>query len=85
MNISAGKNFDVHEQMKLQFRFDASNAFNHTNLGLPGGGAFGLGGASAVGGLYTFNPGTATNSGDQQINGTTSGGRTVQFAAHLLF
>ena len=85
VNISAGKNFDIHEAIKLQFRVDANNAFNHTNLSLPGNGGFGLSGASGTGSLYTYNPGTATAAGDQQINGTTNGARTLQLAAHLVF
>ena len=85
VNLSGGKTFDIHEAIKLQFRIDAANAFNHTNLGLPGGGGLGLSGATNVGDEYPFNPGTAGMPGDQQINSTTTGGRTVQFAAHLLF
>lgn len=79
VNISAGKTFDIHEQMKLQFRIDTNNAFNHTNLSLPGSGGAGLSGANAAGQAYTF------SSGDQQINGTTNAARTVQFAAHFTF
>jgi hypothetical protein len=81
VNMSAGKTFDIHEAVKLQIRVDATNAFNHTNLGLPGEGVTGLSvskGQSA-GQAYTF------GSGDQQINKTTNGARTVQLAAHLQF
>jgi hypothetical protein len=84
VNMSAGKTFDIHEAVKLQIRVDATNAFNHTNLGLPGQGVTGLNTSSgqAVGTAYTFNPGPT---GDQQINSTTNGARTVQLAAHFEF
>ena len=35
VNISAGKEFAFYEQVRLQLRVDATNAFNHTNLGQP--------------------------------------------------
>ena len=76
VNLSGGKTFDIHEGIKLQFRVDAANAFNHANLGPPSGG---LGGTSVVGSPFVF--GTT----DQQITSTTNGGRTVQFAGHLQF
>jgi len=36
-DISAVKNFTIHEKYVLQFRTDAYNAFNHINFGNPGG------------------------------------------------
>ncbi len=79
VNMSVGKTFDVHEQMKLQLRIDAVNAFNHANLGLPGGGLLTLNGTQADGQRFTS---AATT---QQISGVTNGGRTVQLAAHFEF
>jgi len=81
VNMSAGKTFDIREAVKLQIRVDATNAFNHTNLGLPAGGVIGLSASKgqSAGQAYTF------GSGDQQINTTTNGARTVQLAAHLQF
>lgn len=79
VDMSVGKTFNIHEQMKLQIRADATNAFNHANFSLPGGGIFGL---------ATFNgqlPGQAFQSQGQQITGTTNGGRAVQLAAHFDF
>jgi hypothetical protein len=35
VNISAGKKFNLYEQVKLQIRVDATNAFNHVSLGQP--------------------------------------------------
>jgi hypothetical protein len=37
VDISAMKNFSIHERVTLQFRADAFNAFNHVNFGLPSG------------------------------------------------
>lgn len=80
-NLSIGKTFDLHEQVKLQFRCDATNAFNHANFGLPGGGIYGL--TSFTGQL----PGQAYRVADNtnQITSTTNGGRDVQLAVHLEF
>lgn len=93
-NLSVGKTFDIREGVKLQIRADATNAFNHANFGLPGGGIFGLKPFS----ITTTNPdGTKTTVNQQpgqayrvaenteQINSTTNGGRGVQLAAHLEF
>lgn len=47
VNISAGKKFDIYEQIKLQIRLDATNAFNHVSPGNPNGDFSSLGAASA--------------------------------------
>lgn len=79
VNLSAGKKFTLHEQVKLQIRADATNAFNHASFGQPNTN------------LSTFSgqqPGQAfisTSAGTRQINGTTVGGRTVQLGARLEF
>jgi hypothetical protein len=80
-NLSLGKTFDIHESVKLQIRADATNAFNHANFGLPGGGVYGL--TSYTGQL----PGQAYRVADNtnQITSTTNGGRGMQVAAHLEF
>jgi hypothetical protein len=36
-DMSAMKNFTIRDRVKLQFRADAYNAFNHINFGTPGG------------------------------------------------
>ena len=81
VNISVGKTFDMRESVKLQIRADAANAFNHANFNLPGGGIYGL---TAYSGQQ---PGQAyrVNENNNQITGTTNGGRSVQLAAHLDF
>ena len=81
VNISVGKTFDIHESVKLNIRADAANAFNHANFGLPGGGTYGLTSFSGQ------QPGQAYTVGanNNQITGTTNGGRSVQLAAHLDF
>jgi hypothetical protein len=38
LDISVSKTTAIHEKAKLQFRAEAFNAFNHVNLGFPGGG-----------------------------------------------
>lgn len=74
VNLSAGKKFTIHEEVKLQIRADATNAFNHPSFGVP---QQQLKVSSAGQVPYT---GAATN-----ITGTTVGGRTMQLGAHLEF
>ena len=76
VNISAGKTFDIFENLKLQIRLDANNAFNHASFGQPNGN---LGGGT-VG--QAFGP-TAANA--QQITGLKVGGRTLQAGARIQF
>lgn len=76
VNLGAGKTFDIHESVKFQFRADASNAFNHVNLGPPG---TGLSGAGIDGAAYSYSKGT------YQITGAGTGARTMQFSGHLIF
>ncbi|MHB1023518.1 MAG: outer membrane beta-barrel protein [Acidobacteriaceae bacterium] len=76
VNLSLGKDFRITEQVRLRFRADASNAFNHPSFGLPNRNLSGV------------SPGQSFNEnlfGGQQINGTTVGGRTMQLGAHLSF
>ena len=82
VDMSIGKTFDIHESVKFQFRVDATNAFNHANFNLPGGGIIGLSAATGqqVGQAYA-----AGAAGAQQITGLTNGGRTVQLAGRLEF
>jgi hypothetical protein len=84
VNLSGGKTFSIYENMKFQFRVDATNAFNHASFGSPNGG---LSGAEGVGLAYPFGEnaaGTGSNT-TQQITGLTVGGRSVQFGGKLTF
>lgn len=79
VNLSAGKSFKLPwEDISLQIKADAVNAFNHASFSLPTGT---LSGASNVGDPYNWVVGVNS----QQISGTTVGGRTVQFRARLTF
>ena len=79
VNLSAGKKFTIHEQVKLQIRADATNAFNHPSFGVPNG-VLSTGSDQTAGQAYS-----ATAAGGQQITGTTEGGRNVQLGARLEF
>jgi len=84
VNLSGGKTFSIYENVKFQFRVDATNAFNHASFGSPSGG---LSGAEGVGLAYPFGEnaaGTGSNT-TQQITGLTVGGRSVQFGGKLTF
>lgn len=78
-NLSASKYFTIYNQIKLQIRADATNAFNHPSYGLPNTNLSPCKG-QVVGEAYC-----ATAAGSQQINGTTVGGRAVQLGARLQF
>ncbi len=72
-NISAGKKFTIHDQVKMQIRADATNAFNHPSFGVP------QQTLRSIPGTNSF-AGSATN-----ITTTTVGGRTMQLGARLEF
>ena len=73
-NLSAGKTFSLPwEGIQFQFRFDATNVFNHPNFAVPGGT---LSGASVPGQPYTLG---------QPITGTVSGGRAGELHARITF
>lgn len=54
-DFSLLRNFHITERLGLQFRGDFLNAFNHTNLGVPGA-AFGGGGFGVIGSEAASNP-----------------------------
>jgi outer membrane receptor protein involved in Fe transport len=69
------KDTRIHEQVRLQFRAEFFNIFNHANFGLPNGTAFSQG-----------PDGTGIpNSTFGQITYTTTTARQIQFALKLLF
>src|SRR5216684_1905672 len=74
-NFSAAKSFTVPygEGIKVEFRADAQNVFNHASFGNP---STGLGGSSGAGTPYT-----STSS----ISSLTVNGRNLQLALHVSF
>ena len=74
-NFSAAKSFTVPygEGIKVEFRADAQNVFNHPSFGNP---STGLGGSSGAGTPYT-----STSS----ISSLTVNGRNLQLALHVSF
>ncbi len=82
-NISAGKYFDIYENVKLQLRLDANNAFNHGSLGQPNGN---LTQASGAGSVFTGNGTGGTNTIQSgQITGNKVNGRQLQAGVRLEF
>lgn len=77
-NLSAGKTFFLPwEGMQFQIRADATNAFNHASFSPPS--VTTLSGSNGAGTPYAY------TSGQQQINGTTVGGRSVQLQGRFTF
>ena len=64
VDMSAMKNFTIHERVTLQFRADAFNAFNHINFGLPSGNIQSAGNITSGPG-----PGGTTNPRQMQFTG----------------
>jgi hypothetical protein len=83
VNLSAAKKFDIHENVKLQLRLDATNAFNHTNLGQPTN-QFKL--VDPTGTYYLGNGNqTALGAPNGQITGTKATGRQLQAGFRVEF
>jgi hypothetical protein len=75
-NLSGSKTFSLPwERVKIQFRCDAQNAFNHPSFGVPSDAS--LGGSNG--------PGTPYTTGNTVINSTTVSGRNVQLGLRLTF
>ena len=76
-DISMVKNTQITERVRMQFRADFYNAFNHPQFAAPQGGNFGTVGFENVGnfGLPTGN----------QITATTVNPRLIQFGLHFFF
>ncbi|WP_263383808.1 TonB-dependent receptor [Granulicella arctica] len=80
-NLSLFKNFAIREQMKIQFRAEAQNVFNHPSAGNPNAT---LSAASQSGtALSPANFGTVTTV--QTIPGELSGSRAIQLAGKFIF
>ncbi len=90
VNISAGKRFSIYENVKLQIRLDATNAFNHPSFANPNGNLvpFSIP-ATATTPKIDQQPGQAyTQAGASNgilINGVTVGGRNLQGGLRLEF
>jgi hypothetical protein len=76
VNLQGSKTFNIWENLRLQIRADAQNAFNHPSFGVPAD--ITLGGSDGPGTPYT----TPTTG---QIRTYTVGGRSVQLGARLTF
>lgn len=78
MNIAVRREFPIHEQVKLQFRAEAFNIFNHPNFGIVnpnfGQGTFGQATATLASSLGVLSP-------IYQMGGP----RSMQFALKLIF
>jgi hypothetical protein len=78
MNLAIRREFPIHERLRLQFRAEAFNVFNHPNFGYInsgwGGNTFGLATATLANSLGTLNP-------LYQLGGP----RSMQFALKLAF
>ncbi len=75
VNLSGSKTFSIWENIKLQIRADAQNAFNHPSFGVPGDAS--LGGSAG--------PGTPYTTGTTVLNTVTVYGRNVQLGARLTY
>ena len=72
VNLSLGKTFDIWEQVHLQVRADANNAFNHPNFAFPDANL-------QVGSNGAITTGTST------ITGVTNPSRSMQLSARITF
>src|SRR5207249_10198151 len=83
-NLSLSKTFTIWEQVKLQVRGDANNAFNHPSFGLPGNQLTQCptsGSGTPPAGCTAFNGAIAT--GSSSITSVTVPSRTMQVNARL--
>ena len=79
VNLSGSKTFSLPwEGVKIQFRCDAQNAFNHASYGVPAD--VSLGNTTGTGGV-----GLPYNTGTTVLNTATVGGRNVQLGLRLTF
>lgn len=75
LDWSASKETQIKEQVRLQFRAEFFNLFNHPNFALPNANVFG----QAVNGGATPNPTFG------RVTATTTNSRQIQFGLKLLF
>jgi hypothetical protein len=75
MDYAVMKETTIKEQLRLQFRAEFFNLFNHANFALPNASAF----------VQTPNGGGVSNPTFGKITSTTTSSRQIQFALKLLF
>ena len=75
LDWSVSKETQIKERLRLQFRAEFFNLFNHANFALPNASVF----SQAVNGGATLNPTFG------KITATTTNSRQIQFALKLLF
>lgn len=78
-DISILKNTQITERVRMQFRTDFYNAFNHPQFSDPGAGSFG-----SVGFINLGSP-IGTNPVGNTISHTNVNPRLIQFGVHFLF
>ncbi len=87
MNVAVRRDFPIHEQLKLQFRAEAFNIFNHPNFGRIDPNCFGTAGVPGCPNS-TFGQATSTLGGSLGVLNSlyqTGGPRSMQFALKLVF
>jgi Carboxypeptidase regulatory-like domain/TonB-dependent Receptor Plug Domain len=78
-DISILKNTQITERVKMQFRTDFYNAFNHPQFADPGGGSFGTIGYEDITGTQPV------SASDAMIIHTNVNPRLIQFGLHFIF
>jgi Carboxypeptidase regulatory-like domain len=82
-DISIVKNTQITERVRMQFRSDFYNAFNHPQFAPPQGTNFGTVGFENVGNFIPTVPGTLAVG--NQITATSVNPRLIQFGVHFFF
>jgi hypothetical protein len=96
MDLAVRRDFPIHESLRLQFRAEAFNVFNHPNFGTINGGSFTFGNYCApdIPTSPSFSPGCtfgqATGTLAHGLGGLSplyqmGGPRSMQFALKLIF
>jgi hypothetical protein len=81
-----GKTFPIFEELRLVFRADAFNLFNHPNFGPPGGtNGEGLAGSNIVSNASAFGRIRATSAAPSSFSVPEDGARVAQFSLRLEF
>jgi hypothetical protein len=86
-DISIVKNTQITERVRMQFRTDFYNAFNHPQFAPPQGGNFGTVGFENVGNFVVAagGPGAGSLAVGNAITATSVNPRLIQFGIHFFF